>query len=363
MLRVLHIVNKMSYGGIETFIMNIYRNIDRNKVQFDFAVYSDQEGDYDKEITQLGGKIYRFIDRRKNPIQYYKGWNNFLKNNRDKYIAIHMHVSSLTTILPIKLAKKYNIKNRIIHAHSTLQCGTLHKVFIFFNKIIYKKYATDLIACSTEAGNYVFGNNSFDILKNGIDAKRYNYNYDERVKIRTELKIKDEMIFVNVGRFVKLKNHLFLLRVFKKINEINPNTILILIGDGEERNAIEQNINELKLNDCVKLLGNINNVYEILQGCDIFLMPSVYEGLPLACIEAQASGIKCFISDTISKETDITGLVKFISLDLKEDEWAKFIIENCNYFRTNQYDKVVEAKYDISNTIKILMKKYSMKGI
>ena len=133
MIRVLHVVNRMGYGGIEAFIMNLYRNIDRNKIQFDFAVHSEVKGEYDQEIEKLGGKIFYFHSRRSSFIRYYNDWKKFLKNNASTYTAIHMHVSSLTTILPIKLAKKYCIKNRILHAHSTLQSGLIHRVLIKIN--------------------------------------------------------------------------------------------------------------------------------------------------------------------------------------------------------------------------------------
>lgn len=358
MIRVLHIVNRMGYGGMEAFIMNLYRNIDRTKIQFDFAVYSDIKGEYDEEIKKMGGKIYYFTPRRKSFIKFYFCWKKFLKLNFKKYNSIHMHVSSLTTILPIKLAKKYNIKNRIIHAHSTSQPGLLHKIFTSINKIKVKKYATNLIACSTEAGEYVFGKSKYIILKNGIDAKKFNFNTTEREKIRKKYKLDNNLVFVHTGRFVKLKNHEFILKVFKIINENNANTKLILIGDGELKDKIKDGISKLNIEKDVFLLGNINNVNQILQGCDIFIMPSIYEGLPIACVEAQASGIKCFISDTISKETNITGLVEFISLEMDENYWAKFITNNECYVREKMYDKIVDAKYDIKSTVEILMRIY-----
>lgn len=358
MIRVLQVVNRMGFGGIETFIMNIYRNIDRSKFQFDFAVHSKEKGEYDDEIRNMGGKIYYFSSRRDNIYNYYKNWNDFLKNNASKYNAIHMHVSSVTTLLPIKLAKKYNIKNRIVHAHSTSQPGKLHDFLIKINIKNLEKYTTDLIACSTEAGRYVFENKKYSILTNGVDLKKYSYNINERNIMRNKLKIKDDIVFVHIGRFVKLKNHMFLLKIFKEINKLQPNSKLLLIGDGELRENFLQNLKGLEIEDKVLLMGNINNVCQILQGCDIFIMPSIYEGLPIACIEAQASGLKCFLSDTISKETDITGLVKFISLDLNEKEWSRLIINNCNYERKKTDDKIIKAHYNIQDTINQLLKKY-----
>lgn len=359
MKRVLHVVHRMGYGGIETFIMNIYKNIDTTKVQFDFAVHTTIPGEYDEEIKKMGGNIYYFSSRGNNPFKYYKDWNSFLKKNSNKYNTIHMHVSSLTSILPIKLAKKYKIKNRLIHAHSTQENGLIHKVLSFFHKKNVSKYVTNLIACSTEAGNYVFGNNKFNLMNNGIIVKNYVFDIEKRNKIRKTYNLKNkDTAYVHVGRFCYAKNHQFLIKIFNEINKSNPNCKLFLIGDGELKNDIENQIKELKLTDKIILLGSRNDVSDLLQAMDMFIFPSNYEGLPLAMIEAQATGIPIYASKNISPESKISNLVTFISLEKSPKEWAKKILNNKISRMNNTADILKKAGYDILVTAKKLYNIY-----
>lgn len=353
MIRVLHVVNRMGYGGIEAFIMNLYRNIDRTKIQFDFAVHTKEKGEYDEEIKKLGGNIYYFCSRRSGFIKYYNDWKKFLKNNFSKYTTIHMHVSSLTTLLPIQCAKKYKIKNRIIHAHSTLQSGMLHKLLISINKKRVKKYATELLACSSEAGNYVFGKNKFELFHNGIDIQKYKFNNVVREKVRKELGIKDnELALVHVGRFDYAKNHNYIIDIFKHINNIDKQVKLFLVGDGELKNEIKRKVTELSLLENVIFLNKRQDVNEILQGMDAFVFPSNYEGLPIAMIEAQAAGLRVFASTNISTESKISDLVEFMSIENEPSEWAEKIINKRNILknRVNMEEILVKKGYDIINS-------------
>lgn len=358
MVRVLHIVNKMGYGGIEAFLMNVYRNIDRSKIQFDFAVYTNDKGEYDDEIKELGGNIYYFSSRRTSFFKYFNDWNEFLKKNANKYSAIHMHVSSLTTILPIKLAKKYGINKRIVHAHNTHQSGKLHNMLNKINQKGIKKVSTNLFACSTEAGIYVFGKNSFKCFNNVIETGKFIYNEKIRDKIRKKFDIQEKLAFVHVGRFAYQKNHDFLIEVFKELISLNQNCKMFLIGDGELRENIEEKIKQYNLTNDVIFLGLRSDVNEILQGMDAFLFPSHHEGLPVTLIEAQASGIKIFASDTISKEVKISELIEFYSLSDTAKNWAKKILENINYVRENQYESIVKSGYDIKSITKELFEIY-----
>ena len=361
MKRVLQIVNKMGYGGIETFLMTMYRNIDKNEIQFDFACTSKLKGNYDDEIKKLGGNFYYFEKRRKNPIKYYKDWNSFLKENAKNYSAISLNCSSLTTILPIVLAKKYGIKNRIVHAHNTNQKGLIHKILLFINKKRVLKYSTKLLACSTEAGNYVFGKKiKFTLFNNGIDTDRFIYNANIRDKVRKELNINDDCIaLVHVGRFAYAKNHMFLIDIFNEINKINQNYKLYLIGTGDLEDTIKNKVNDLNLSDKIIFLGSRNNVNEILQGMDFFVFPSIYEGLPVTLIEAQASGIKIFASENISPETKISDLVQFIPLNVGAKKWAEIIIKQDSYTRKNMKDVIIESGYDVKKLAKQLSEIYS----
>ena len=308
--------------GIETFIMNIYRNIDKNKIQFDFAVHTQQKGEFDDEIIAMGGNIYYFPSRNKGLFNYIKTWKKFLRENAKKYNAIHMHVSSLTTILPIKLSKKYNINNRIVHAHNTCQKGIIHKILGNINIYRIKKYATNLFACSSEAGKYVFGNNKFELMHNGIDIQKYTYNEMQRKSVRKLLNLKEnELAIVHVGRFAEEKNHEFLVDIFYEIIKANADAKLFLVGEGVLQNKIKDKVNDLKLSNKIIFLGKRNDINKLLNGMDIFIFPSKYEGLPVSLVEAQASGILIFASESISHEIKITDLIHFISLKEDAKEW------------------------------------------
>lgn len=360
MKRVLHVVHKMGYGGIETLIMNIYRNIDRNKIQFDFATNTEEKGEYEEEIEELGGKIYRLPKRRNHLLYYKKAWNQFFAEHQGEYTAIHMHVSSLTDIQPLVSAKKYGVKNRFIHSHNTFQKGTLHNILNRVHRVYIRKYATRLLACSTEAGKYCFGNKKFEVIKNGIDSKKYIYNIETRNEIRKMLNIPEEVLaFVHVGRFSEQKNHTFLIDIFKEIYDRNQDARLFLVGDGGLKGAIENKVKDLQLQDKVIFLGTRDNVNEILQAMDAFLLPSLHEGLPVVGIEAQAAGLPIYISDTVSPEVKITDLVTFYPLQEYSQNWAKNILDTIETKkRINTQPQIIQAGYDIVNTAKILEQYY-----
>lgn len=363
MIRVLQVVNCMTYGGIETFIMNVYRNVDRTKIQFDFAVVSKKEGAFDKEIKKLGGNIYYFPKRRKNIKRYKDEWKKFLKLNKNKYNCIHMHVSSLSNIEPIKIAKKVGIANRFIHAHNTHQKGIIHNILNKINRQNISKVATRLFACSTEAGKYCFGKNHFEILKNGILTDKFIFNEQIRIEKRKQFGLKvNDLAIINVARFSEQKNHKFLIDIFKKIYIQNDNARLYLVGDGALKLEIEKKVTDMNLNNVVFFLNNRDDVNEILQAMDLFLMPSLYEGLPVSGIEAQASGLPLYISNTVSPEIKITDLVTFYPLQEPAENWAKNILNTIDSKkRKNTKFQIVKRGYDIVNTTKILEQYYKEK--
>ncbi len=356
--RVLHIVNKMGYGGIETFLMNIYRNIDKNQIQFDFAVHTKEQGDYDEEIKKLGGNIYYFTPRRKSVIQYKRDWEKFLSENKNKYVAIHMHSSSLTTILPLKIAKKYGIKKRFIHAHNTYQKGRIHNILNKFNQKNIDKIATKCFACSTEAGKYVYGNRQFELINNAIDASKYSFNIEKRNQIRKEMGIEDNLAILHIGRFNYQKNHQFLINIFEEIAKQEEKAKLFLIGVGELQQTIKNMVKEKNIENKVYFLNTRNDINEIMQAMDILVFPSYHEGLPVVLIEAQAAGLKIFASDKITKEVKITNLLEFISLDVTQKKWAKLILENKNYKREDTEKEILKAHYEMKELVNKLKMYY-----
>ena len=360
MKRVLHIVYQMNRGGIETFLMNIYRNIDTENIQFDFIVRKQEMGEYDNEIKQKGGKIY-FIPARRNHLKgYMKLWETFYQEHPE-YDVIHYHVSSLADITPLIAAKKCNRKTIIIHAHSSSQKLLLNKILHSINKNRIQKYITLVCSCSDKATNYMYNKrimkNVIEI-KNGIETEKFIYSEEKREKIRKELQISDKFVIGHVGRFSYPKNHNFLIEVFKQICEYREDAVLLLVGTGSLQKEIEQKVKEYNLEEKVFFLGSRSNVNELLMAMDIFLFPSFYEGMPVSLIEAQVSGMKCIVSDTITNTVNVTGLICFMSLEDTAEQWAKKIIQESNYERENQYDNIINSGYDIKDTVKKLEEVY-----
>lgn len=356
-IRILHVVPNMNSGGIENLIMNLYRNIDRNKVQFDFLVHYHKRGVFDNEIEQLGGKIYRFSIREDNNIiKYIKQVDDFFKRHRNEYNIIHGHMASLGVVY-LGIAKKYDIPIRIAHSHGTSYLKTIkgYMKYILFKLTKYK--ANVYYSCSTEAGQYLFGNNrNFEIIPNAINMEKFEYNEDVRKILREELDLKEKLVIGNVGRFNLQKNHEFIIDIFNEIKKKKSNSILLLIGIGEEEKRIRQKVKEMKLEESVRFLGLRNDVERLYQAMDIFLMPSLFEGLPLTGIEAQASKLKCIFSDTITKEVKITNNVEFLSLKLPEKKWADKILEVKNYDRKSV--EITNKDFDIRELAKKMEKVY-----
>lgn len=358
MKRVLQIVNKMGYGGIETFLMNIYRNIDRENIQFDFAVATSEKGEYDEEIKNMGGNIFYYVPRRKSIKQYKSSIEKILQEN--EYIAVHMHVSSLTSILPLKLAKKRGIKNRFMHAHNTYQAGFIHNILNKVNQLGTADIITQKFACSTEAGQYVYGRkNEFILIHNGIEAKRFSTDIEKREIIRSQLNLEEQNIaFINVGRFTYQKNHVFLIDIFKEVVKQNTNAILFLVGKGELEEDIKEKVKNENIDKNVKFLGIRSDIPDLLQAMDAFLLPSHHEGLPVVGIEAQAAGLKIFASNTISGDLKITDLVEYLSLEQTAKEWADYILKE-NLDKKDRYQEIANAGYDTIQIAKTMEKYYN----
>lgn len=361
-IRVLHIIYGMDRGGAETMIMNYYRHIDRNIVQFDFLISEPNKCDYEDEIKSLGGKIYRIRILSKNPIGYLMDVDNFFKLHRE-YKIVHSH-SSAKNAIPLLIARKNKIPVRICHSHNTRN----EKGVIGFIKNLLRPFvkcvATDYFACGQKSGEWLYGMTFYKkkgiIMRNAIDANKYHYNIDTRKKYRND--IDNYIIIGNVARFDFQKNHIFLIKIFKEIYNINHNVLLFLIGDGPLRKEIEEQVKLYGLENNVKFLGVINNVSDYMQAMDAFLLPSIYEGLPLTLVEAQAAGLRCFTSKgVVSSEADITGLVTFISLDDGPKEWARIIMNKIDYKREDTYRKISSAGYDITNQAKWLQNYYVAK--
>lgn len=345
-IRILHVLQRMEAGGTQALLMNIYRNIDRDKIQFDFLVEYDDKEFYDDEIISLGGKIYYTNFRRsKNVFKFEKTLKNIITEN--KYKIIHVHTYSIGYFV-LKTAKSCGVPIRIAHSHSNNMTNDYKKYLKKIMQKLYLIYATDFIACSKEAGEYLFKNKDFLILNNSIDTEKFKYNKYNRTKIRKNLKINDNFVVGHVGRFRPEKNHIFLLEVFNEIKKTKENVKLLLVGNGDPNNLILAKINELKLENDVIILTNRKDVNEIYQAMDLFIFPSIYEGLGIVAIEAQTSGLPVLTSTGLPKSVEITNNIKRVPLDYGIVKWAELAIAlyDCND-RIDMTDYIKKAGFDI----------------
>ncbi len=358
-VNVLQVLGKLNRGGAETLVMDMYRNIDRSKFNFDFVKHTTDKCSYDSEILALGGEIYS-IPRYKfyNHFKYKKAWNNFFKEHRN-YDIVHCHVRSTACII-LKIAKKYGIYT-IAHSHSVSSGKGIGAIIkrIFQFKIRY--IANYFLGCSQKANEWLFGkkianSNKCKVLHNGIDIKKFAYDINIRKRIRNELKIQDNEILIgHVGRFVKQKNHEFLVDIFYEYHKnINKNSKLLLIGDGELREKIQDKVKSLGIEENIIIMNSTNVVQNYYSAMDVFVFPSIFEGLGMVIIEAQANGLQCIVSDTIPHEVNVTGNVEFIPLDKPKEVWGKAINNKCHVERLTNLEKIKESGYDIKDsTIKL----------
>lgn len=356
MLRVLHVVTDMNRGGLETMIMNYYRNIDRKKIQFDFLVHRGYRASYDDEIESYGGKIYRLsrlIPWSKN---YIKMLDAFFQEHPE-YKIVHVHQDCLSGVI-LKVAEKNGVPIRIAHSHSSSQDKNLKYLIKLWYKRWIPKYATQLLACGKEAGDWMFEGQPYQVLNNAIDAKKYKYDLKIREKMRQQLQISgDTKVIGHVGRFSEPKNHSFLIDIFQCIHEENKNTKLLLVGDGELYNQIQEKVKKYGLEEAVIFTGVRADVTDLMQAMDVFLFPSLYEGLPLTLIEAQAAGLPCIISDKVPIECAITNLVQQVSLNSDKKKWASVVLETtCE--RKEMYLEICEAGFDIRKNVRKLQEMY-----
>lgn len=350
-IRVLHFQGRMGKGGAETFMMNTYRNIDRSKVQFDFLVYNDfkEVQPYNSEITRLGGRIFSVPNPKKHPFAYIKAVKKLLLDYQ--FDCVHNQVF-FGGGLNLWLAHKAGIRKRIAHSHATTD-GKESVVFKFIRKFLDRwmfKYGTDFLACSTEAGYGLFGpNQPFLFIPNGIDLDLFKGFTETKSESKEKLGIDSNVLVLgNIGRFEKQKNHTFLVEIFKKVLEKRPQTNLILIGEGALEQEIRDKVVSLNLQEHVKFLGLRDDIPRILNAMDAMVMPSLYEGLPISAVEAQAAGVKLVLSTEVSKETVLSENVSFKSLDSKAEDWAELILsepfDNPPLPKMDQYDKTNTAK-------------------
>ena len=362
-IRIAQIVGKWLGGGVEAVVMNYYRHLDHNKIQFDFICDDDSTNIPYDEIEKLGGKVI-LIPPYQKVFKYQKELRRVLRDG--KYKIVHSHINTLS-VFPLYAAKKVGVPVRIAHSHSTTnkkewKKNLLKQVLRPFSK----EYATNYMCCSELAGRWLFGDKAYDegkvyLLNNAIDLDKFKYDKKIRDKKRKELGIKEDTIVIgHIGRFVAQKNHTFLIDIFNQFHKKEKNSILLLAGQGPLQEEIKNKVRELGLDDSVRFLGQRNDANELYQVFDVFLLPSLYEGLPVVGVEAQASGLLCFFSDDMTKETKVLDSTVFMSLSNTDDEWATSILDNyINFRRKDTTSDITKSNFNIKYETNKLKNKYS----
>lgn len=351
-IRVLHVIGIMNRGGAETMIMNLYRNIDRHNVQFDFVENEGDEAAFDAEIRQLGGRIYhcpRYVG--KNHAAYTRWWNTFFSSHKGEYPIVHGHIGS-TAAIYLSIAKKHGAY-AIAHSHSAGEGSVMYRMFAYPTRYVAARF----FACSKNAGISRYGkkvgndSSRCQVLNNAIDAEKFAFNPETRQQVRRDLHIAgDAVVIGHVGRFIDAKNHRFLIDVFAQIKKLHPNAILLLVGDGDRRPEIQAAITEKHLNEAVILTGVRSNVWDYYQAMDVFVFPSVYEGLPVSLVEAQAAGLPCCVSSNVPEDSAVTELVEFIPLENGPEHWAEIALQKAHAARPDMSSVIQNAGFDVRST-------------
>lgn len=355
--RVLHIGMTYNPGGVESFVMNYYRNMDLEKIQFDFVdMYNGIA--YKDEIHELGGNIFTIPHFKKNPIKNYQSLVDLIKSQN--YEVIHVHMLSAAYALPLKAARKSGVKTILVHSHNSSKPPGITRGLL--NKINRKNLvgnSTHFLACSNAAAEWLFVDckniREIKIINNAIEVSNFSFNEEIRKKIRKRMKIEGKFVIGHVGRFEHQKNHEFLIDIFFEILKRNSKAILLLVGEGKLKEKIQKKVSKLGIGQFVFFLGIRSDIHELLQAMDVFLLPSHSEGLGIVAIEAQATGLKTILSNEVAAEAAVTELAEFMSLSLPAKEWAKSIIryENDNSRRSFETE-ITAAGYNIKKEAKTL---------
>ncbi|MBD5488020.1 MAG: glycosyltransferase family 1 protein [Lachnospiraceae bacterium] len=355
-IRVLHVLGGVGLGGAESRIMDLYRQMDRNEIQFDFLVHSSAMNRrkpefYDEDILSLGGHIY-VLPKFKvyNYLSYRKAVRDFFRQHHE-FRVVQGHMTSTAGIyLPI--AKKYGIPVTVAHARNAGVVKGLKGIATrFFRRGLAQK-ADCCFACSKLAGEDVFGKAAMEegrvkIIYNAIDAAEFTYDPKVRAQMRKQLGLKEELVIGHVGRFNYQKNHPYLIDIFAKLCEIRQNAVLLMLGEGSDQENIREKCRMLGIENKVRFLGNQRRPQDYYQAMDIFLLPSFFEGLPGVLVEAQAAGLRCFVSDTVTREAAATELVTYLSIEQPAGVWAKQIAEAAGYERQNTFQRMKDAGFDV----------------
>lgn len=342
--RVLYINNNMDFGGQQKFVYDVISNIDNNKYLIDVAVYDDN-GYYASLLKNKGIKIYVLPSISRHPYKHAKKLNAIIKEN--KYDIVHQHTHDCSILLNLIVCKLNHIKKIIVHSHAS---SSKHKLIHYLFKPFLNMIATDKISCGIKAGKWMYYNN-FTVINNGIDVNLFRFNDDYRKYYRKKLNIGfNDYVFGSIGRLDSNKNQIFTIKLFNEYHKYNSDSKLVIVGDGPKGSELKELVKKYKLDDCVLFIGKVDDTYKIYSCFDLFVLPSHHEGFPLVLIEAQISGLNCVVSDTVSPETNFSGMIKFISLKSDLSKWitaidnmgGRYRVDSDSYSIINSVNKIVD---------------------
>ena len=357
-IRVLHIVGRLGYAGLEAVVMNYYRHIDTEKVQFDFVVGMQEKERYDDEILARGGRIYRLPPRARKPFSYMRALRKIIRENQYKIIHIHQNSASMT--IEAFTAKCCGVKTVIGHSHNT-RCDVLWQHYCF--RPFVNLFLTDRFACSEEAGRWVYGKrDDVRVIHNAVDTSRFRFDGSIREAYRKQLGIENNFVIGFVGRLQPQKNPLFLPEIFAEIYKKDKTAVLLLVGDGEMEEKVKKRAEELGVLPAIRFLGRRDDVPQLMMAMDVFLLPSLFEGLPVVLTEAMATGLPCVVSDRVPcpNVTGRKGIV--LPLETKAELWADALLRIEPMPRDTVCEAVRENGYDIETEAERLQNFYREKG-
>ena len=352
-VKIAQVIGCNAKGGVESVVFNYYEFIDKTKFQFDFIIHNNSPHEIPKKILDLGCGVYK-IPPYKHIFSYIKTLKYLFRKNSYTIVHSHMSTISIFTLLAAKLAK---VPVRISHCHVTAGRGKgefLRNIFKYILRPFSKIFPTHYFSCSEHAGKWLFGKKTFErgdvtVINNAINIETFLYNEQARCNIRKELNIDDKYVIGNVGRFAPQKNHSFMIEVFNVISKRSDNSILLLAGNGPLKGKIWKQIESFKLQDKVKILENVENISELYQAMDVFILPSLYEGLGMVAIEAQAAGLPTIVSTKVPKEAKLFDFTQFLDLEDSPETWAEFILAKRDFKRENVAGESSIKAFSIKN--------------
>ena len=367
-LRILFVFGcPLKKGGTENVMINIVKNIDRDRFHIDFLIFdkTPDQSDDKKYLESLGCRFYQITARGVDRKLHNRELDEFFRDH--KYDIVHTHMDAIGEEA-LKAAKKHGIKALIAHSHNTDQLDNpkglkdhLHKCYLIYEKHLLRRYAEYFVACSPEAGKWLFGDKicnseKYLLLKNSIDSSAYSFDEETRNAVRKELGLEGRKVVIHVGQFRTQKNHGKVIEVFNELHKRDDSFALVLVGTGEERDNIKPKVEELGLKEDVLFLGNRNDIPELLMSADVFLFPSLYEGLGIALLEAQAADLICVVSDTIPELAVLTEKVRSVNLTESASVWGDIVEEMMGKYtvRRDRSELFTEKGYDINAQIKVL---------